>query len=364
MKITELRLRNFRNYETLTIWPGEGMNFLAGSNAQGKTNLLESLVYLSLTRSHRISNERKLIRENCDYAVISASIEDQGRIKELRAVIHPQGKTLSVQKNPVKKSSDFIGLLNVVLFAPDDLYVFNDQPRERRRIINQEITKISQKYLFSLNRYQNLLKDRNILLKKESPDLRFLDTLDEEMASCEKEIISYRRDFISCINEKMKDLYRILSDSDLDASLKYQCCIQDEECTFENILNMHRESREKDLEHRVTSFGIHREDMIFALNDVNVINTASQGQKRMVMLAFKMALLEYIESKTGKRPVLLLDDVLSELDLRRQKKLIEMIRNNYQCLITATEIPSFIRKEDIRIFMIEKGQAGCPGGTE
>ncbi len=364
MIIRDIRLRNFRNYEKLSISPSEGLNVIAGQNAQGKTNLLESLIYISLTRSHRISNEKKLIREGEEFAAVRCTIETDGMKKDLRAVIHPQGKTLSVQGNPVTRSSDFIGILNVVLFAPDDLYVFNDQPRERRRILNQEITKISQKYLYALNRYQNVLKERNILLKTERPDSRFLDTYDEEMAQCEETIISSRREFISFISDRMKTVYRKLSGSDLDAALKYQCCIKEEECTFENILEMHRSCREKDLEHRMTSAGIHREDLQFELNGSNVIFTASQGQKRMVMLAFKLSLADYIEHKTGKKPVLLLDDVLSELDMIRQKKLIQMISTGYQCLITVTEIPSFIRKEDMTIFMIHDGRIELTGGTE
>lgn len=362
MKIREVKLRSFRNYEKLSIRLADGMNIIAGNNAQGKTNLLESLIYISLTRSHRISNDRMMIRNGDPFALIACTVDDEGTLRNLRAVIHPQGKTLSVQGNPVKKSSDFIGILNVVLFAPDDLYVFNNLPRERRRIMNQEITKISQKYLFSLNRYQNLLKERNILLKNDSPDPRFLDTLTEQMASCEEYIIAKRREFTETISESMDGLYRQISGSDMCASLRYQCCIDDEECSAGNILAMHQKSREKDIEHRMTSDGIHREDLIFELDGKNVINNASQGQKRMVMLAFKLSLLKYIEKITAKKPVLLLDDVLSELDLIRQKKLIDMIGNSYQCLITATEIPSFIRKEDVTVFMIENGTIGRSGG--
>ena len=163
MIIETLRLRNFRNYENLSVSFDPKLNVITGKNAQGKTNLLESIVYLSLTRSHRILNEKKLIRENMPFAEIRCTFSDKDERKELGAVIHPQGKTLIVNRYPVKKSSDFIGLLNVVIFSPDDLYLFNDMPRERRKVMNQEITKISPKYLLSLNRYQNFLKERNSL---------------------------------------------------------------------------------------------------------------------------------------------------------------------------------------------------------
>ena len=141
MIVRSLRLRNFRNYENAYIQLDEGMNIITGNNAQGKTNLLESLVYLSLTRSHRILDEKQLIRTDMPFGDILCRMEDETE-KELHAIIHSRGKTLMINGNPVKKSSDFIGRLNVVLFAPDDLYIFNDQPRERRRIMNQDFQEL------------------------------------------------------------------------------------------------------------------------------------------------------------------------------------------------------------------------------
>ena len=327
MIVRSLRLRNFRNYENAYLEFGSGMNLITGRNAQGKTNLLESLVYLSLTRSHRISDEKQLIRSDMPFADILCRMEDDSE-RELHAIVHNRGKTLMINGTPVKKSSDFIGKLNVVLFAPDDLYIFNDQPRERRRIMNQEITKVSPQYLISLNQYQQLLKERNIILKQEQADERYLDVIDEKMADAETMIVSM---------------------------LRYRCCVDNKSDLRASLLRMHKESRQKDIERRMTLNGIHREDLVFEINDINLIRTASQGQKRMTMLAFKMALLRYIRMKTGKKPVLLLDDVLSELDGSRQKKLLEMVREPYQCLITATEVPEEIRKGNYREFRIENG---------
>ena len=181
MIIDTLKLRNFRNYENLSVTFDPKLNVITGQNAQGKTNLLESIVYMSLTRSHRILNEKKLIREDMPFAEIRCIFSDEGDRKELGAVIHPQGKTLLVNRYPVKKTSDFIGLLNVVIFSPDDLYLFNEMPRERRKVMNQEIAKISSGYLLAMNRYQNFLKERNSLLKNRTVDETYLDILDEQM---------------------------------------------------------------------------------------------------------------------------------------------------------------------------------------
>lgn len=354
MKITSLHLRNYRNYENAEVNFSEGMNVILGNNGQGKTNLLESLVYLSLTRSFRISDDRKLIRTDQPFADLRCSFTDE-RERSVEAVIHPAGKTLLVDKHPVKKSSDFVGQLNVTLFSPDDLYLFQEQPRARRRLVNQEITKISLPYLHALNRYQNFLKERNYMLKSMRMDMVYLNTLDSRMAEEEAVIIQERKAFCDFINETMPGIYKDLSETEAEASLKYRCCIDPENISKEAVLHMHEESREKDMEYHATSSGIQREDFIFELDGKNMTETASQGQKRMVMLAFRMSLSEYIRKRTGNTPVLLLDDVLSELDLLRQAKLLEMASKAQQCLITTTHIPSFMENLPMKRFFIENG---------
>ncbi|MCH4206585.1 MAG: DNA replication/repair protein RecF [Solobacterium sp.] len=359
MIIKNLKLRNFRNYEKAEIIFNEKMNLITGRNAQGKTNLLESLVYLSLTRSHRISDDRKLIREGAEFADIQCTYEDEIE-RDLEAVIYTKGKTLLVGKQPMKKSSEFIGLLNVVLFAPDDLSLFTDAPKERRRMMNQEITKISSRYLLTLNQYQNLLKNRNSLLKSMKVDIALLDTLDEQMSQCEVTIVKMRKEFADRIGKILPQKYIELSQDSQKAELEYRCCLEEipeqDNDIYQALLAMHQNTREKDMEYHMTTAGIHHDDLNFEMNGSSLINTASQGQKRMAMLAFKLSLLNYIEEKTGKRPVLLLDDVLSELDHQRQSRLLEMVKGPYQCLITATEVPEFLKEQGISEFQIDSGR--------
>ena len=259
-----------------------------------------------------------------------------------------------VRHQPVKKSSEFVGMLNVVLFSPDDLNIFSDFPKERRKVMDQEISKISNTYLLALSKFQTTLKQRNSLLKQQTVNQLLLDTLDENISKYEFMIIQERKNFIDSIDSYITNIYHRLSDDPVDVHLKYKCCL-DSDISYENILLGHRNNRQKDIENHVTSFGIHREDMLFEMNHDPLIQISSQGQKRMTVLSFKMALLNFITKQTHKQPVLLLDDVLSELDYERQKKLIEMVSKSYQCIITTTEIPEFLRNENMKIFKVADG---------
>ena len=360
MIVKTLRLRNFRNYESLSITFDPQMNWILGDNAQGKTNLLESLVCLSITRSFRIAEDRKLIRTGAEFADLSCMIQAENEVS-LREVIHTGGKTLFVNRRPVLKTSEFIGLLNTVLFSPDDLGIFLDAPAARRKLLDQEITKVSSGYLFALRKYRSLLKDRNSLLKQQKPDTAYLSVLEERMREESALIIRERREFIASINSRIRDLYRNLSGEDSVLALQYQCCIRDmpEE---EGLRTLYENTRAKDLELHMTTGGVHRDDIVFTLNGENVIYTASQGQKRMIMLAMKLAFIPYIEEKRGSRAVLLLDDVLSELDEERQRRLIGLIRHTGQCVITGTEMPAFLRSENPKIFTVSRGH--MIGGSE
>lgn len=352
MKVSRLHIRNFRSYEDADLILSPGMNVFLGQNAQGKTNLLESLVYLSLSKSHRVNDDRLLIRRGQEYADLECTVQD-GCDKTLRAVIHSRGKTLFLNRQVLKRSSDFIGQLNVVFFAPDDLSIFADAPRERRRIMDQEIGKIQASYVHCLNRFHSLLKDRNAALKAMTPDSQYLDVLDEQMASEEEQIISFRRAFIDLINANIASLYQELSGDNDQASVRYLCC--SEKTDRNSLQQMHQSSRQKDIFLKATSFGIHREDLVFELNGVNVIEAASQGQKRMMMLAFKMSILRYIEAASTEKAVLLLDDVLSELDSTHQRKLMNMISASCQSVITTTALPPFMNENHPKLFFVEHG---------
>lgn len=354
MLIKEIRLRNFRNYAICSLTLSNGVNLFTGNNAQGKTNLLESLVYLSLTRSFRINDDRKLIRKDSPFADIRCICEKRGKRKELEAVIHPKGKTLLCDKVPMHKSSEFVGILNVILFSPDDIVLFQDSPQERRKVMDQEISKVSLKYLEAMSQYRKILKQRNAVLKKQERDRIYLETLTKQMSVLEAKIIDKRIEFCKIINAHMDRFYqKIADDPSVHISVAYKTCFK--EVKESDILSFHLSLLERDMDLRVTSVGVHREDLCFFLNGQNIIETASQGQKRMAMLAFKLSLNEYIRNKTNEEAVLLLDDVLSELDNTKQKRLLELVSHSSQCLITATHIPESMKNARMREFHVVNG---------
>lgn len=363
MIVKELYLRNFRNYQDERVVFDPSLNILHGENAVGKTNLLEALVYLSMTRSHRVSDEKKLIRNGMPFANIACVYSDETGDHRIEAIIHSKGKTLLVNRNVVKKSSSFLGLLNVVVFSPDDLSIFVDAPKERRKLLDQEITKISKKYLHSLSQYQSLLKERNALLKKQKIDEALLSILDERIIQEEVVIIECRRAFEACMNPYIQKYFLHLYGEDLNACISYECMSQSaNEYLYQDLKRLYEESRSKDIENRFTSIGIHREDLIFKLNNENVIYGSSQGQKRMIMLAFKMALLHFIEEASNKKAILLLDDVLSELDETRQRKLMNLCGKNYQCVITTTNIPHYVQHTLSQEYLVRNGHIENAGG--
>ncbi|MBR2990454.1 MAG: DNA replication/repair protein RecF [Solobacterium sp.] len=362
MIVTGLRLRGFRNYGSCEVEFHPGINLIVGANAQGKTNLIESLVCLSLTKSHRLKNDQKLIMEGADHADI-ACVCVNGKKKRLRMVIHKDGKALMYDRQPVKRMSDFIGLLNVVLFSPDDLSLFNDAPRERRRVMDQEIGKINSSYLHAVSRYQNFLKEKNNLLKTPVPDETYLDILDERMIEEEITILKERKQFIASLNETVPGIYRELSQEEDRISIGYETYVSFEDDLKEELVRIHRNNRVRDLEYRMSINGVHRDDMRFLMNEQSIPDIASQGQKRMTVLAFKMALAEYIKTHTGESPVLLLDDVLSELDRHHQERLISKVRTAEQCFITAAEMPETIKGLEPSVYEVVNGTVRQTGGS-
>ena len=348
MIVKNISLRNYRNYEKVDISFDEKTNYFIGNNGQGKTNLLEAILFLSLTKSHRINDDKKLIKYNSPFTKITSLINDE-EDKKMEVIIHQSGKSLSINNIQINKVSDFIGKLNVILFSPDDLFLFNDQPKERRKIIDQEISKINKKYLLTLNKYKNLIKDKNNLLKNKEIDINYLDVINEQLINQTKIIIEERKKIVEVLNKNIKRIYKLLSNEDKEIFIDYKCCVEGNK----SIKNLYEENKQKEIDYRVASVGPHREDYLFLMDNEPLINIASQGQKRMVVLAFKLSLINYIYQQTNKYPVLLLDDVLSELDKNHRERLINLLKDKNQCIITTTEDIDI--KENIKKFYVEDG---------
>ena len=337
MRITRLSLHDFRNYTDATIVFADSISVLVGDNAQGKTNLLEAVVFLSTGRSHRVSDEQHCIRQGQSSAIIQAQTENASPL-ELKVVLHDQGKSLFIQNQLVRKSSDFIGKLNAVLFSPGDLELFEASPRSRRRFLDTEIGKINPVYVDALSKANRFLKDRNALLKAISVDEIMVDVLTERLIEVSTDVVRLRSAFTQRLNAQLTRYYQALALSDSVVGISYVGVTDFDPQTPQRLRELYQKNRERDRFLKSTSVGIHRDDLQFTLDAHPVDEWASQGQRRLIVIALKCALVAVIEEITGEKPILLLDDVFSELDASRRKALFTTLHRNTQTLISTTDL--------------------------
>ncbi|MCF0108732.1 MAG: DNA replication/repair protein RecF [Erysipelotrichaceae bacterium] len=356
MIIREIKLRNFRNYESETVRFNQGVNVLVGANAQGKTNILEGLVLLSLCRSHRTRNETPLIMNGKEAAVLETVVEDDIS-RKIGMIIHANGKTLTVNGQPIRRSSDFIGKLNVILFDPTDLNIFISSPKNRRNFIDMELSKVSRNYMEVLNEYIRLLKERNTYLKQKKVEEQYLDSIDEQMVERAVTIIRYRKKLIDAINVNLNDCFAKISGEKHEVSCQYVTCADPNEDLHKQLTEMFMDNRDRDMAMQMTLKGVHHDDIHFFMDGHPVEESASQGQRRMMVLATKLALVSFITSQLHRQPVLLLDDVLSELDSHVQINLLKTLPKDLQTIITTTELNDSLMMADLPLSIqkVEKG---------
>ena len=361
MYIESLRLRNYRNYVSETIHLNRGMNLILGDNGEGKTNILEAVYLLSTTRSHRNDDDRDLILFDQEFGSVEGIINTGDSRDHLQIVLHKSGKSLFINKNNVRKNSEFIGRINAVLFTPTDMDLFNGAPRIRRRMIDIELGKLYSNYMLSLSSYLKSLKDRNSYLKNQSIDSVLLDTYTEMLLEPQKEIIKLRSWFVREVNTYLEYFFNQISDEQHSLRMDYICMI-DETDNDEEIISQlkanYQETRERDLFLRQTNTGVHRDDYIFYLDERNAESFSSQGQKRMIILALKLSFMQIIYKIKREYPVILLDDVFSELDIRRRNSLLNLLPDSVQTIITTTDIreADLSKKNDVKVMYIRKGR--------
>ena len=269
---------------------------------------------------------------------MDARVETLHRKEELRVVVSDQKKHLFRYQNPVKKYSDFVGILNAVLFCPDDMMIFQSSPKYRRNFIDIEIIKLSKVYTNTLSRYQKLLKERNALLKQDHIDDHLLHIYTSLMIQDEKVIILQRKQFIEELIKKSRNLYPLFSKKDEMIDIQYRTMISDFDNIEDQLEKEYENKLNKDKQYHQTTVGIHRDDLLFMLNGKPVHEVASQGQKRSFLLSLKLGLAQIIYEKKGEYPILLLDDVFSELDEYRKRRLIQILPKNMQIFITSAEV--------------------------
>ncbi len=358
MNIQTIHLYQYRNYPLCTFhFENNGIHCIYGRNAQGKTNLVEAIYFLSYLRSFRTNQLDSLIMHEKDSMMVDANIETNRRSEQLKIVVDHQKKHLFRYQNSVKKYSDFVGIVNAILFCPDDMSIFHQSPRYRRRFIDMELIKLSHTYTSTLSHYQKLLKQRNVALKQDTIDDVLVATYTEQMIADQITIMKQRSQFIEELLKKASDLYPFFSKHPEQINAKYQTFIEVGENMRASMEDAYAKSLWRDKQYHMTHIGIHKDDIEFQFNGRPIHEVASQGQKRSYLLAIKLGLAQIIYEKKGEYPILLLDDVFSELDSFRKQQLIQCLPKNMQIFITTTEQidASWFKGKDVYYHYIEDG---------
>ncbi len=355
MHIESIEVGNFRNYQKGKLEFHPHTNILYGNNAQGKTNILESIFVCGTTNSHKGSKDRELIRMGQEEAHIRMLLYKRDMSHRIDMHLRKnKGKGIAIDGIPIRRSSELMGLLNVIFFSPEDLRIIKNGPSERRRFMNMELCQLDGIYLHDLAEYNRVLQQRNQLLKQIVFQPSLKDTLfvwDEKLLEYGIKIIRRRRSFAQEINELVQQVSNRLTGGKETTILSYDPDVTAED--FEKELNL---SLEKDLKFCSTNVGPHRDDLCFTNQEMDLRKFGSQGQQRTCALALKLAEIEIVKQTTGDSPVLLLDDVLSELDRDRQNYLLDSI-HDIQTIITCTGLEEFIdsRLTLDRIFRVVAG---------
>lgn len=357
MYIKKLMLLNYRNYKKLDVELGPAVNVFIGNNAQGKTNILESIYYCGFARSHRNSKDRELVNWNENNAYVSVGVSKDRLDKKIDINILKDGKK-SIRVNSIKitKIGELIGVFNVVMFSPEDLKIVKESPGIRRRFIDMELCQLSNRYYYNLVQYNKVLNERNLVLKNRKIDEFILDVYDEQLSSFAEQIIKDRINYINNLNNHGKAIHKDITSGKEDIEFKYVSSVKDLENIRISIKEGLLKSRSKDVERRITSIGPHRDDFIILINNIDAKSYGSQGQQRTAVLTIKFASLNIIKDITKEYPVLLLDDVLSELDFTRKAYILNSI-HGIQTLITCTGIEDISKyiKENAKVFKVKDG---------
>ena len=359
MIIDKLTLRNFRNYEETVLTPHEGVNLFFGANGSGKTNLLEAVHYCALGKSHRITGDQSAVRIGESFAVCGVSVTTGGVRREITVRLVPNElnkKVILVDQKPIRRFSDMMGCLQCVIFSPEDLGLIREGPSMRRRYLDMMISQVNRGYFIALQQYRSGLEQRNALLKNMRAtgqnNAGMLDVFEQAMAAPAAVIVAARKKVIAMLAELAADTYRGISGRDGEEfQASYHSAFRDSENVEEDFMRILKEDREEDLRLGITSDGPHRDDLNLSLNKKNMKVYASQGQIRTAALSLKLAQMKALRAMSGEAPVLLLDDVMSELDKERRMRLVKEI-SDYQTFITCTDESDLELEGDRRVYHV------------
>lgn len=362
MILTKISLVNFRNYKKCNVKFNNQVNIFLGNNAQGKSNILESIYVLALTKSYRTNYDDILKRKGSDSYKIVGDIKIGKYFKNLSVLSSNNEKKVFINDTNIKKISDYVSTFNVILFSPEDVETIKGTPSLRRDLLNIEISQLSQQYIKNYNEYNKILKMRNDYLKliytNGISDYRYLDVLTNNLIDRAVNIYKERISFINKINENISTIYNNLTKSD-QLKILYEANIDITNTNLrEQLREKYRLNQNKEVVAGMTLYGPHRDDFSFIINDNDAKTYGSQGQQKMAMIAFKLAEIPIFEELTGTKPVLLLDDIFSELDKSKKNHLIEFINDGIQVIITANDTVGISKKllNNAKVFRIENGK--------
>ena len=351
-----MKLKNFRNYELLSLRFDKSTNIFYGDNAQGKTNILEAVYLSGTTKSHRGTKDKDMIQFGANESHIETIVEKNGIKYQIDMHLKKNSpKGIAINKIPIRKASELFGIINIVFFSPEDLNIIKNGPGERRRFIDLELSQLDKVYLNNLSNYNRIVNQRNHLLKEidyNKGALETLDIWDIQLIQYGNKIIERRQKFIEKINKIISNIHKKLTGNREDIKIVYEP--SNGALSFEQAL---LKNKEKDLRIKSTSVGPHRDDIAFLVSDIDIRKYGSQGQQRTAALSLKLSEIELVKQSIHDTPVLLLDDVLSELDKHRQNYLLDSI-HDIQTLITCTGVDEFVnhRFSINKVFHVQNGQ--------
>ena len=364
MILKKIDLINFRNYRKHSISFSPGINVIIGDNAQGKTNILESIYVLAITKSYRTNNDINLIKFGEDVFVLKGSINTSSMSKDLQISFDGLKKYTKINSKQIKKISDYITNFNTILFAPEDLEVIKGSPSVRRNLLNIEIGQINGKYVNILNEFNKILKSRNDYLKmimiNSYSDERYLNILTDSLIEREVPIYMARFDFINRINKYIGDIFYSITgvnDLHIDYISNIDLDYSNEENLRESIKRKYLKEKRKEINQGVTLYGPNRDDFIFYIGDKDMKLFSSQGQQKLAIISLKLAEINIFYEDTGEYPILLLDDIFSELDKYKKNRLVKYLKDNIQVIITSNDTKDISKKllDNAKIFKIISG---------
>lgn len=355
MKIERVLLQSYRNYDRAEVILSDGVNVFSGANAQGKTNFVEAVILSCVGRSPRTPRDKELVRWECPAAYIRVDAQKKhAKMRIETEISRTENKRISINGLPIRRIGDLMANLNCVFFSPDELKIVKAGPADRRRFLDMAISQMSKTYFYELSRYNRVLNQRNKLLKSGRATVDTLSIWDVQLANSGGKIVRQRKEFVKRIKEYASACHAELTDGIEHLEIEYEGTAGETEQEIgDKLLHDFQNCLERDLRFGVTSTGLHKDDLAIKVNAVDMRAFGSQGQQRTVALSLKLAELEIFKSITGESPVLILDDVLSELDAARQSKLLGKL-SGVQTLITCTDLASPVTEASF--YKVENGR--------